>query len=829
MAHDIVHLSPAELVAQLTPKERAAWFDSLTEEEQDALEWHWRFWARPKQVPPDGNWLLWVIRAGRGFGKALALDTPLPTPTGWCSMGDVRVGHELLDEKGNPCAVTFATEVQLGRPCYRVVFDDGATITADADHRWLTWDQRARKAHGRALVPRSGPEVRTTEEIRRTLMASERERNHSIEVAGALQLPERELLVPPWVLGLWLGDGSTDGAAITIGDQDVDELRAYLKQEGTQITTARKRKPGVACNTYGVGVRAPVRDHDGRMLPNGSLHSRLRKLGVLGAKHVPTTYLRASAAQRLDLLRGLMDADGSASEGGHVELMLTDERLAADAHELVVSLGFKPVMAESDATLHGRVVGRRWRITWTPRVSVFRLARKSAMTRVGAAQENRTRHRYIVEVAEVPTVPVRCITVDSPSHLFLAGRSMIPTHNTRSGGGWFHERMMQVPGRWGALVAKNPADARDYMIEGPGGILRNTPPGERPSYQPSVRRMSWPNGSWATIYSSIEPDQLRGFSGDTAWMDEFAKYANPREMWDNLEFGMREASVDQPRRCITTTPRPLPFLEELEADPDTVTVVGSSYENRANLSPVWFNKTLAKYEGTRLGDQEIHASYLEAEGRVYHGFSRKLWPDGNVHPGVKDLGGMLLVGMDFNVDPMSAVLASRAGDECHIWGEIELPGSSTETMAREIRSRFPNRYIRVYPDPSGNARKTSAPVGQTDFSILRDFNMEVVAPDAAPLVRDRENNANAMYCQGGRQIMGNAGLIDMPVRRRTLVSPDCKSLIRALGNLMFKEGTSQRDKASGFDHICDAADYLLWGEFPIVGTGAGMSMGALHI
>ena len=158
---------------------------------------------------------------------------------------------------------------------------------------------------------------------------------------------------------------------------------------------------------------------------------------------------------------------------------------------------------------------------------------------------------------------------------------------TRSGAGWAHERAMAHAGRWMAWVAKTPADARDFMVEGPGGILRNTPPWERPNYEPSKRRLTWPNGSWATIFSSEDPDALRGFSGDSAWIDELFKYKNPRQVWDALQFGMREASQDQPRQIITSTPRPHPLLLELEGLETTAVTTGSSYENRANLDPVW--------------------------------------------------------------------------------------------------------------------------------------------------------------------------------------------------------------------------------------------------
>jgi len=192
---------------------------------------------------------------------------------------------------------------------------------------------------------------------------------------------------------------------------------------------------------------------------------------------------------------------------------------------------------------------------------------------------------------------------------------------TRTGAAWVHERALAHAGRWIALVARNPAEARDYMIEGPGGLLRNTHPDQRPLYEPSKKRLTWPNGSWATVYSAEEPDELRGFSGDTAWLDEFCKYkivkmgnntrSYAQEVWDNLAFGMREPSGDRPRRLITTTPRPIPLLKKIEAMPLTVVAVGTSYENRANLDPDWYRDTIAPYEGTRLGRQEISAEIVD--------------------------------------------------------------------------------------------------------------------------------------------------------------------------------------------------------------------------
>mgnify|MGYP003654562048 CR=1 FL=1 len=377
---------------------------------------------------------------------------------------------------------------------------------------------------------------------------------------------------------------------------------------------------------------------------------------------------------------------------------------------------------------------------------------------------------------------------------------------SRAGAGWVHRRAMDVPGRWCALIAKTPADARDVMIDGPAGLLRNTPPNERPIFESTKRRVTWPNGSWGTLYSSEEPDQLRGFSGDTAWLDEFGKYSNPREVWDNLQFGMREASTDLPRVCITTTPRPLPILEEIEAKPSTVTVKGSSYENRANLAPTWFSETLAAYEGTRLGRQEIHGERLDdVEGRVYSSFVNLPFPFGNIDASVRDTGAEIYVGQDFNVNPMSVTLGVKAGDQLHIFDAIEVATSNTEEVAQMLRQRYPNRRVIVCPDPSGNARKTSAAVGQTDFTILQRQGFYVDAAHKAPLISDRINAVQAL-------------LKDAAGTRRLLVHPKARALVRSLDGLTYKEDTSIPDKGSGLDHMADALGYLVWQRFNLLET-----------
>lgn len=159
-----------------------------------------------------------------------------------------------------------------------------------------------------------------------------------------------------------------------------------------------------------------------------------------------------------------------------------------------------------------------------------------------------------------------------------------------------------------ALVGQTAADVRDVMIEGESGILSVSPPWFEPKYEPSKRRLTWPSGAIATAYSADEPRQLRGPQHDFAWADELASWATP-EAWDQLMFGLRLGS--DPRVIVTTTPRPTKAIRDLLADPTTVITRGSTYDNRANLAPAFFEQIIRKYEGTRLGRQELHAEVLD--------------------------------------------------------------------------------------------------------------------------------------------------------------------------------------------------------------------------
>lgn len=197
--------------------------------------------------------------------------------------------------------------------------------------------------------------------------------------------------------------------------------------------------------------------------------------------------------------------------------------------------------------------------------------------------------------------------------LIRAGRSF---GKTRTGAEWIRHMAEHGPrnGQY-ALIGETAADVRDIMLEGPSGIMTISPPWFRPTYEPSKRRLSWPNGVKGLLYSAQEPNYFRGPQFHGGWLDEFAKWSNIEECYDNLQFGMRLVSKEDPhwipRLCVTTTPLPLAIIKRLIKDPGTVVVNGSMYENAANVAKSFIDKIRAQFEGTRFGRQEIHGEILE--------------------------------------------------------------------------------------------------------------------------------------------------------------------------------------------------------------------------
>ena len=233
--------------------------------------------------------------------------------------------------------------------------------------------------------------------------------------------------------------------------------------------------------------------------------------------------------------------------------------------------------------------------------------------------------------------------------LLLAGRGF---GKTRTGAEQIRARATRTARRL-ALVAPTAGDARDVMVEGESGILAISPPWERRRYEPSKRRLTWPNGAVATLFSADEPERLRGPQHDAAWCDELASWRYP-EAWDMLMLGLRLGA--DPRVVVTTTPRPTKLIRKLIADPTVVVTRGSTYENSANLAPAFLGQIVRKYKGTWLGRPEIDAELLESAPGA-------LWNRGIIEAtrasGIPELSRVVVA-----IDP--AVSATEGSDETGI-------------------------------------------------------------------------------------------------------------------------------------------------------------------
>ena len=366
----------------------------------------------------DGTIKNLMIFAPPGSAKALALDTPIPTPTGWTTMGSLSVGDQVFDENGKPCNVTWKSPIWKDRPVYTVRTDCGDEIVADTDHEWrVCLDRKPRrvlKANGKGAPPREDRDDPASKfKIKETgeLAAQHRSKRPLIERAKALQIPDVDLPVDPYLLGVWLGDGTSSTMAITSSLEDQPWLRAELLRLGYE--TRDRSVP----TCFGVpGVRGLF---VGMGLINDIHHS------TYGRKHIPQQYMRASEAQRLSLLQGLVDTDGTVcKKRGCTTFCNTNLELAQQVRELVRSLGVKAGWSESPAMLNGKNCGSAYKVSFYLKGSA-RLPRKAELTR----DQYRTPHTY-VEFEAAPNCDTVCIEVDSPSHLFLCGQSMTPTHNS---------------------------------------------------------------------------------------------------------------------------------------------------------------------------------------------------------------------------------------------------------------------------------------------------------------------------------------------------------------------------------------------------------------
>jgi hypothetical protein len=340
-----------------------------------------------------------IVLCPRQVGKPLFIQTPVPTSEGWSTIETIKVGDKVLSPSGKEVKVVSKTETMYNRDCYKISFDTGEEIVADFEHKWEIdcsyWT--------------SGKKVLTTKEIFEIYQKRKANKRGNgvqgslyIEKSQPINFSKKELEIDPYLLGLWLGDGHSTRSAITAHKKDYE----YYK---TKIDVEHEREIN---NCIIFKVR--------------NLQQKLRDKNLLKNKHIPQIYLRSSYNDRLELLRGLMDSDGSTKKNSRsFEFYQKKYSLIEQVVELLGTMGIKSRVRRkkiNEATYYT--------VSFTTTETVFNLPRKINQAATDKnTRKNEERH-YIHSIEKVDSVPVACIQVDDSEHLFLCGKSFIPTHNS---------------------------------------------------------------------------------------------------------------------------------------------------------------------------------------------------------------------------------------------------------------------------------------------------------------------------------------------------------------------------------------------------------------
>lgn len=548
-------------------------------------------------------------------GKALATNTPIPTPGGWTTMGELHVGDKVFDENGKVCTVTFATDDMKGHTCYNVCFSDGTHMVADAEHNWLTnaWIDNPGNTKGKTVNSGSRTykgsitRVRTTEEVRQTLKIQGTTNNHSIKVCGALDLPEADLPVPPYTFGAWLGDGASSRASIVCADKDLAIIEQVIADG---VPVKKYKRWGDKAPEY--GLTTGTRNTKDRRT---SVHKALRDMGALNNKHIPTPYLRASIGQRMALLQGLMDTDGYVSKAGQCEIVTVRKILHDNILELLRSLGYKPTTKNDRASVNGKDCGPCYRIQfWAfDDNPCFRLQRKAERLKPAPGRTTRSQTRHITDVIPVDSVPVKCVQVDSKSNLFLAGESMVPTHNSEltAGLALYHLYNDGPSGQIYCCAAER--EQASIVYRAAKQMIEQDPAlGEMVRVVDSKKEI---HNKYTHTYIKVlsaEAFSKHGINPTVVIFDELHAQPN-RDLWDVMTFGAGAARKEPLWWVITTA----------GDDPDRHSIGWEIHEYARRLidkeieDPFWYAKIYCADEDDDIFDEAVWYKANPSLGRTF--------------------------------------------------------------------------------------------------------------------------------------------------------------------------------------------------------------------
>ncbi len=353
-----------------------------------------------------------VTLASRQCGKALSLDTPILTPKGFVNMGDLKINDIIYDRNGKETKINYITDVMYNHDVYEITFDTGESIKADAEHLWTISHNNCRRNEN---GEREEITVNTLDliEIQNKLQNYVKPSSVYIKHTKPINFKKQEVPIDPYVLGLWLGDGNSNDGRITSHKDDYKQYKTTFMKSGYDVSDLR------IYENYGSDVA-------GNFNVVG-LTTKLRKNNLKGNKHIPDIYYYNDIDTRLELLQGLMDSDGYCRKGGSCVFYQSDKDFIEYVKKLLISLGIK-----TRITIKKTDHKPCYMLTFTSNhLEVFKLERKLERQRLSKKHIKNDRI-YIRNINKINTEPVKCLQVDNDEHLFLCGKTLIPTHNSTS-------------------------------------------------------------------------------------------------------------------------------------------------------------------------------------------------------------------------------------------------------------------------------------------------------------------------------------------------------------------------------------------------------------
>ena len=773
-----------------------------------------------------------------GGGKLLTLDTKIPTPSGWKKNENIQPGDFVFHTSGYPVRVLGVSDIEED-DAYELTFSDETSIVAGARHLWHTMTENERRladkrnpeyrARRRASRPsrskgkrpdlvdwnkdntpptKDAPQgvVRTTQEIVDTLKVHNG-LNHIIFQPLPLQLPEVDLLVAPYTLGAWLGDGTSASGGMTGIDEPIfDEI----KKDGYEVTHSKK----IEQNWSILGIK-----------------DLLQEIRVLNNKHIPTPYLRASYEQRLALLQGIMDTDGWAEKDGQCAITLKSKVLFDDVVELLRTFGIIVRTKEVQKTCTNsptRAVGTYHSAVFMSRTPLFRLKRK--LERQNLSPEKRyVEYRYISEAKYLGKKEMRCIQVDNDDGMYLAGEQFIPTHNSY----FIRWKMIKLLIHWFNIYDFRGIEVGIFCEDYPtlkdrqlSKIVKEFPEwigvlhDDHKAHGKCFILADEYGGGIIKFRNLDDASKYQSAEFAAIGVDELTK--NPLEVFLDLKHRLRWPGIEDTRFFAGTNPGGLghswvrklwldrDFSEEELAEADEYIYVPAKAEDNPHLAHSYLKQLDTLPEDMRRalrdGDWDIFKGQFfpnwRRETHTYEPFAiPKEWKR--------------IIGGDYGYAAPSAVYwaAISPDDVVYVYRELYKPGLTYEQLCKEIVAMTPDDEQIAYWvfDPAIWARSGASSTAMSGADIIEQTYRR--------LMKDSGKHSFLRLMKGNNDRILGAGVFRERLKSRLLangetasglqVSRVCTNAIREIPSLVYDKNRIEDCDTHGSDHGYDAIRYIL--------------------